>query len=144
MRKIFLLFSFIAFSVAVLAQPDGDQQKTDVKMKMWSLKNALINKDSAALSGLLADDVTYGHTSGIIQTKQELIHDITSGVQDYKTIDPSNMNIRVYDNSAIVTMNSHVNLLFKGNPVDMNMSVTLVWIKENGDWKLEARESVKQ
>ena len=142
MRKIFLSALLLLFGSTILFAQNNEQ--TQVMMKMLGLKNALIAKDSMALSKLLADDVTYGHTSGIIQTKQELIHDITTSVQDYKSIEPSNMNIRVYDNSAIVTMNSHVNLLYKNNPVDMNMFVTLVWIKENGDWKLEARESVKQ
>ena len=142
MRKIFLSALLLLFGSTILFAQNTEQ--TQVMMKMLGLKNALIAKDSMALSKLLADDVTYGHTSGIIQTKQELIHDITTSVQDYKSIEPSNMNIRVYDNSAIVTMNSHVNLLYKNNPVDMNMFVTLVWIKENGDWKLEARESVKQ
>ena len=112
-------------------------------MKMLSLKNSLIGKDSIALSSLLADDVTYGHTNGLIQTKAQLIRDVVSGVQDYKIIEPSDMNIRVFDHTAIVDMKSAVKMIFNNNPLEFNMYVTLVWIRKDGDWKLEARQSVK-
>ena len=140
-KIIFLLVLFLPFAVKSSAQ--NDEQKMQVMMKMLSLKNSLLSRDSVTLSSVLADDVTYGHTSGLIQTKQQLINDVTSGVQSYKSIEPSNINVRIYDNTAIVTMNSHANLVFNGKPLDMNIFITLVWIKENGDWKLEARQSVK-
>ena len=115
----------------------------EVMMKMLALKNALIAHDSLALDGLLASDVTYGHTSGMIQTKAQLIRSVISKEQDYKTIDPSDMNIRIYDNTAVVTMKSAVSMMFLGKPLNMNMYVTLVWVKKN-KWQLVARQSVKQ
>jgi hypothetical protein len=57
-------------------------------MKMQSLRNALLAKDSVTLSSLLADDVTYIHSSGFVQTKSQLIRDVMSGFQDYKSIEP--------------------------------------------------------
>ena len=112
-------------------------------MKMLGLKTALIKKDSVSLSKLLADDVSYGHSNGWLQTKAQLIRDIMSGVQDYKSIDPSNMNIRIYDNTSVVTMQSKVSLTMQGKPLDLSMNVLFVWIKKNNDWKLAARQSVK-
>jgi hypothetical protein len=103
----------------------------------------LLSKDSVALSNLLADDVTYGHSSGLIQTKAELIRSIMSGEQDYKTIEPSNMKVRIYDNAAAVNANVKANLIYQGKPTDLNMAVTFTWVKINGEWKLVARQSVK-
>ena len=40
-------------------------------MKMLALKTALITKDSLSLSQLLSEDVTYGHTNALIQSKKE-------------------------------------------------------------------------
>jgi len=93
---------------------------------------------------LLADDVSYGHSSGMIQSKSELIKDVVSGVQDYRSIDPSDMNVRTFGNTAIVNMKAKVKLLSSGNPMDLNLAVVLVWIKKDKDWKLEARQAVKQ
>lgn len=144
MRKIIyiLFFTFIITSVAN-AQNGNDEQKTFIMMKMASLRNALLSKDSIALSNILADDVTYGHTNGLVQTKQQLIHDVMSGVQEYKSINPVDMNIRVFDNAAIVNMTGEVSMMYQSKPLDFKMAVTLVWINKNGDWKLEARQSVK-
>ena len=92
MQKIILAFfltTLLTFSSK--AQQNNSAQQTEVMMKMANLRNALLSKDSVALSNLLADDVTYGHSSGLIQTKTELIRSIVSGEQDYKSIEPSNM-----------------------------------------------------
>jgi hypothetical protein len=124
-----------------VASPAQDA-RMEVMMKMLSLKNSLIGKDSVALSGLLADDVTYGHTNGQIQTKTQLIRSVMSGEQDYKTIEPGEMNIKLFDKTAVVTMRSKVSMIYQGKPLDLDMYVTVVWIKTK-DWKLEARQSVK-
>ena len=106
------------------------------------LRNALIDKDSVALTKLLANDASYGHSNGLVQTKAQLIRDIVSRVQDYKKIEPADMHIRVYDNVAIVNMFSFVNMNYQGKPLDLSMNVLLVWLKIGNEWKLEARQSV--
>lgn len=133
---IFLLSSLVSFS-------QDEKGKMEIMMKMLTLKNALIAKDSVALSKVLADDVTYGHTNAMIQTKVELIRDVMSKVQDYKSIDPSEMNIRMFDKTAIVNMNAKIVLNYKNEPMELKMKITLVWVKHNGDWVLEARQAVK-
>ena len=138
----FLFILLIGFSVHSFAQSYSPKQ-TEVMMKMLSLRNALINKDSATLNDLLASDVNYGHTNGLIQTKAQLIRSVVSKEQDYKNIIPSDMNIRIYDNTAVVTMKSMVIMNYQGNPLNMNMYINLVWIKKD-KWQLVARQSVKQ
>ena len=112
-------------------------------MKMATLRNSLLTKDSVTLSDIISNDVTYGHSNGMIQTKAQLIHDLMTGVQDYKVIEPSDMIIRVYDNNAVVNINVAVKMNFQSKPLDMNMRVLLVWVKVNGNWQLVARQSVK-
>ena len=143
MHKIILAF-FLAtlLTFSSKAQQNNSAQE-EVMMKMANLRNAILSKDSVALSNLLADDVTYGHSSGLIQTKVELIHSIVSGEQDYKSIEPSNMHVRIYANAGVVNTNVKASLIYQGKPMDLNMAVTFTWIKINGDWKLVARQSVK-
>ena len=143
MRKnIFILLLITSFAFTVKAQ-DANDPKMQVMMKMQGLRTALLSKDSVNLSALLADDVSYGHSSGIIQTKAQLIRDVMSGLQDYKSIEPSDMNIRVYDNAAVVVSKLKTNLIANGNPMDLNLNVTFTWIKLNKEWKLVARQAVK-
>jgi hypothetical protein len=140
MHRSFLILFICISPIFSFAQ---EQKQTEVMMRMLALKNALIAKDSAALDDILATDVSYGHTSGLMQTKTQLIRSVVSRDQDYKTITPSDMNIRIFDNTGVVTMRSGVSMNYQGKPLDMNMYVTLVWIKKN-KWQLVARQSVKQ
>ena len=140
-----LFYTLVIGFLPMLSFSQGQSsQQTEVMMKMASLRNALLNKDSAGLSNLLADDVSYGHSNGMIQTKAELIRDVVSGVQDYRSIDPSDMNVRIFGNSGIVNLKAKVKLLSAGTPMDLNLAMVLVWIKKEKDWKLEARQAVKQ
>lgn len=143
MKKI-IGFLLICILSGGIAHAQGNMtSENEVMMKMLSLKNALVKKDSVTLSQVLADDVTYGHTNGLIQSKPELIRSVISGEQDYKSIDPSEMKVRIYDNTAVVTIMLHVKMNYQSSPLDMNMRATLVWIKMKEEWKLVARQSVK-
>jgi hypothetical protein len=144
-KLLFVVFVFTGLNIGaqVGPTPGGSPEQMQIMMKMLSLKNSLIAKDSVTLSGLLADDVTYGHTNGMIQTKAQLIRSVMNGEQDYKSIEPSDMVVRIYDETGLVTMNSKVIMTYQNNPLEMNMAVTLVWIKNKNDWKLVARQSVK-
>ena len=144
MHKLYLAFFLaILLTFSSKAQQNNSAQQTEVMMKMANLRNALLSKDSVALSNLLADDVTYGHSSGLIQTKTELIRSIVSGEQDYKSIEPSNMIVRIYDNAGVVNTKVKASVIYQGKPIDLNMAVTFTWVKINGEWKLVARQAVK-
>jgi len=141
-KNIFILLIALSFAFNVKAQ-DANDPKMQVMMKMQDLRNALLSKDSTSLSVLLADDISYGHSSGLIQTKSQLIRDVMSGFQEYKSIEPSDLNVRIYDNTGIATLKLKVNLNFGGKPMDLNLIATLTWVKINNEWKLVARQSVK-
>jgi len=138
-----LKFIILFLSIATLSFSQDEKGKMEIMMKMLTLKNALVAKDSVALSKVLADDVTYGHTNAMIQTKAELIRDVVSLLQDYKSIEPSEMKIRVYDNTAIVNMNAKVVMNYQSQPLELSMKITLTWIKKDKDWQLVARQAVK-
>jgi hypothetical protein len=67
MRKIILaVFLATLLTFSSNAQQNNSAQQAEVMTKMASLRNALLSKDSVTLSNLLADDITYGHSSGLI------------------------------------------------------------------------------
>ena len=138
-----LKFIILFLSIATFSFSQDEKGRMEIMMKMLTLKNALVAKDSVVLSKVLADDVTYGHTNAMIQTKAELIRDVVLLVQDYKSIEPSDMKIRFYDNTAIVNMNSKVVMNYQSQPLELSMKITFTWIKKNKDWQLVARQAVK-
>ena len=141
MKRSIIFFFCIAFLFHLFAQ--NESEKEELMMKLLMLKTALIAKDSVTLSKLLADDVTYGHTNGLIQSKAELIHSVMTGEQDYKSIDPTKMNIRIFDKTAVVNMDSRIVLNYNKQSMQIDMKITFVWINKHNDWQLEARQAVK-
>jgi len=119
------------------------ETKTEISSKMTQLRTALMGRDSVALDSLLAEDVTYGHSNGMIQSRSELIRSVMSREQDYKKMDVRKMDIRLFGNTAVVNVEADVSLIMTGKPLDLDMDVLLVWIKRKGSWKLVARQSVK-
>ena len=74
MKNLFL-FLFLALTIQSSAQTDEQQ----VLQRVKQLNDAIFGvKDSVALEGLMADKVTYGHSTGKIETRQEMIHGAAS------------------------------------------------------------------
>jgi hypothetical protein len=142
MRSIFFLSVLLFITSTSLQAQDNAALKSEVMMNMWKLKTALVAKDSITLSKLLSDDVSYGHTNGMIQTKAQLIRSVVSGEQDYKTVEPSDLNVRVYDNTAVANVKLDIMMNYEGKPLELHMNAVLVWVKKDKDWKLVARQSV--
>jgi len=143
MRKSIIVTFLLALCLSVAGRVQAADEKTEVTMKMLSLRNALIAKDSAALSDLLTADATFGHTNGLIQTRAQLIRSVVSGEQDYKAIDPSDMNIRMYGTTGVVNIKLHIRMNYAGKPLELYMKGLYVWIKAGNDWQLTARQTVK-
>jgi hypothetical protein len=141
MKKILLVLTGFLWLGNIYAQEDENHQ-TQIMLKMASLRSALLNKDSVTFSRILADDLTYGHSTSVTQSKQELISSVMSGQQQYRSIEPSDMKIRIYDNSAVVTAKAKVKLIWEGKLLDLSLNLLLVWVKQGNEWKLVARQSV--
>ena len=66
------------------------------------LRLAMIDPTPAALTALVADDLSYGHSGGRVDTKDSFIGDLVAGKSDFVTITITDQTIKVVGNSAIV------------------------------------------
>lgn len=89
---------------------------------------AQIQKDSVALSKLLADKLVYTHSSGVVETKQEFIHSLMAGRWNYQSIDTDSVQVHLVSQSlAILTGRARMVLVIAGNPTPLYMAYTDVW-----------------
>jgi ketosteroid isomerase-like protein len=142
MKRGVMFFLCCMLSVTVFAQ-DVRSAEAEVTGRMNVFIRALMAKDSVALSDALADDVSVGHTNGSAQTKRQMLDDVISGTQYYKSIETSDMLVRIHDNVAIVTMKTKVNMLLRGSPVNIKMNDLYVWTKKDNVWRIIARQAGK-
>jgi ketosteroid isomerase-like protein len=142
MNKAFicLLALLPLFASRTLAQ---DKEESAVAAVVESLRKAMVDPDKPALEKLTMDELSYGHSNGMIQTKQEFIEALTSGKSDFVTIDLSQQTIKVVGQTALVRHILSGTTNDGGKPGTVKLSVLQVWQKVNGDWKLLARQAVK-
>jgi len=121
----------------------NDTRVLEIEQRMQDWRKALLSRDSMVLESILSEDVTYGHTNALMQSKQSLITSVMRGEQDYRKIDIVSMSTRVYENTALVNLQSNVSLVYHGKEMTLGMDSLFVWVNQNGIWKLVARQSVK-
>ena len=104
---------------------------------------AMVKGDRAALEKLLADDLTYTHSTALLETKEQFIKSVTSGNIDYVSIVPSESDskVRVNGNSAIVTGVAAVNVIDNGKDRKIRIRYTTAYTNRGGAWLLQAWQS---
>ncbi len=93
---------------------------------------AMVAADVGALDRILADDLSYVHTTAAIDTKESLTSGLASGRLDYESITPSARAVRVYDGAAIVRGGAHVHV--NGN--HFSLEYTVVYIRAADGWRM--------
>lgn len=63
---------------------------------------AMTKPDVAALEPLLSGDLVYAHSTGKLQSKNELLADLKSGAMRYRKIETTAPFIRFYGEVAVV------------------------------------------
>lgn len=144
-RNLFILV-FLGLFIPLLSgaqDTSAETSRQEIASKMNLLTNALLERDSLNLDRLLDSEVTYGHSNGLHQTKAEVIRSIMSRQHDYQKIDTRSMQIRMYQNTAVVNTQVAVSMVLDSKALELQLDILFVWIQENGNWKLVARQSVR-
>ena len=98
--------------------------------------------DKVGLDSLLADDLTYGRTSGVRHTKREVMALVGGGgpyALDYST--PDSLVARVFGEAGVVTGVLKVKLT--AQPAPYTLRFTDTWVRRNGRWQLVAFQATR-
>ena len=117
------------------ADPAADVEKMEQKRMQ-----AVLSADMPALYAIYADDFFYNTSSGPSLTKTEYLPRYASGELKINSADSEGRDIRVYDNTALVTGIVHVNLTSKGETKTLHLRYLNVWMKRENGWVLVARQ----
>ena len=114
----------------------GDQEiiRQIVEMERET-KEASLRRDSEFPQRVLADDYVAISPLGQVTTKKEALSARKSGQLRYETIDVSDMVVRLYGDTAVVTARADV----KGHQLGEDFSgpyrYTRVWVRRAGRWQ---------
>ncbi|MCH9038861.1 MAG: nuclear transport factor 2 family protein [Chloroflexi bacterium] len=104
---------------------------------------AMTDGDVATLKAILADDLSYFHSSARVDTKKSLIEGMESGATSFDSIEPADVEARVYGSSGVVTGTARFRVSTQGRKLDFGVRFTDVWVQKDGDWRMVAWQSTK-
>lgn len=141
MRKLVIVAVALATSIAQGQKQSGSQDdRSRVEQAIRQLDSeriqAQIGADAVALDRIYADDFIGVGPSGTVRNKSQVISDFTSGNLKFQSITTDEVQIRVYENTAVETGLSTMVGQDKGKAVPRDTRFTRVWIKQQGRWRL--------
>ena len=121
-------------------------QSTDEKVvadRVEMLRKTLITPDKKVLEELTADELTYGHSIGLIEDKAAFIDAMVKGRVVFTSITVSDQTIKIVGDVAIVRQHFIADLNNNNMPSKVDIIVLLIWQNQKGQWKLLARQAAK-
>jgi ketosteroid isomerase-like protein len=142
MNRSFLQTSLLVFllfpSKAGLA---GGKTEAEIREVENRRIQAMLQVDTEDLNRILAEDLTYTHSNGKVDSKSELIASLKSGERRYQRIEPEDVKVRLYGNTAILTGRAKLKTVSKGQETSFQIQFTNVYAKESGRWQMVAWQS---
>jgi uncharacterized protein (TIGR02246 family) len=128
-----------------MQQPSTSQAGGSGEQEVRALEEQAVQaaqkNDPSFLEQHATDDYVGITGMGDMVTKSQAVQDMRSGKMRYQSIQPRNMNVRVFGNTAIVNGEATVSLVRDGKPVSGDYRYTRVWVKQDGSWKIASFES---
>lgn len=140
MNKLIVCLSFLFIATGISAQSKAEKA---VAAAVEQLRLAMISGDRAALNGIVADELSYGHSSGKVEDKATFIEKIVSGQSDFVSIDLTEQTIKVAGKTAIIRHRLTAKTNDGGKPGNVDLNILLVFQKQHYKWVLLARQAVK-
>ena len=113
-----------------------EQTEQEVAKLADSWAMAELQGDTTFLEKLLAEDFIGVGPLGFLLTKQQWLARHQSGDMQYTTHTLDEISVRAYNEAAIVIGRLTQQATFQGNPINVQMRTTLVFIHQNGQWQL--------
>ena len=140
-RRAFLacnaaVIGMLAAGGSLAAQGAGANAEQEVRKAESDRFAAMVKGDLTALERLLASDLVYTHGDGRVVDKAVFIAELKTGDFKYVSIDPGDLKVRVYGETAIVTGTSGMSVVNKGAPAKIRIVYTNVQVRRSGSWQM--------
>lgn len=102
---------------------------------------AQIGADTAAMEEILADELQYTHSNGLVDTKRSYIDAIANKVFDYRSADRTDVAVEVIGDMAMFTGRVAMHVVAGGRDVNIDGRYSAIWVKRDGRWQFVCWQS---
>jgi ketosteroid isomerase-like protein len=134
----------LLLALALLAQLAAcETTRVSVRDLDQTRVRALVQNDLKQLDALLADDLVYVHADAGVESKSEFLNRLRSGSLRYRSIEPADVRVRMYGNTAVVTGRSHMAVTNAGADREFVVRYTAVYAASSGRWQLVSWQTTR-
>ena len=110
------------------------QKISDVYRKYW---DGMIRKDTDLLRSLMSEDYYLEHMTGVRQSKETFLRELTGGTFNYYSADHDSIEVCIDGDEAVMTGQSRVlAAVYGGGKHSWRLQGDFTLRRENGNWKL--------
>jgi len=104
---------------------------------------AMTHQDVTALASMLAPDLSYCHSNGVCETREQILATITGGRLRYKSIRVERMQARAEGDVEITNGTISIDVEENGQNLTLHLVYTGVYVVRDGRWQLTAWQSTR-
>ncbi|HEU4366430.1 MAG TPA: nuclear transport factor 2 family protein [Candidatus Krumholzibacteria bacterium] len=132
---------FLCAGVARAEAPAGDAAVAAVEELEHARQHAMVAADIATLVEIFADDFTYVHSTGLAQSKDELLAMLTRGDIQYIAFRTESAVYRAYGSTVVGTGVQSIDLTSSGKALTSRSRYTVVYAPVRGALRLVSYQS---
>jgi len=114
-----------------------------VAQAVEALRKAIFGQEKAQLEALCAEQLSYGHSGGRVETKAQFIDGVMSRKEILKALTLSEHTVAIVGSDAIARHTWTSESETDGKMTNTKIGVLQVWQKQSGTWKLLARQAFR-
>ncbi|MGQ7856760.1 nuclear transport factor 2 family protein [Pedobacter sp. WC2501] len=119
-----------------------DSQLSLAKHLEMNRSKAMISKELEVLNKIFSGDLSYGHSSGLIDNKTEMLDKISNGVYVYYNIETKVLSAMLSGNNLLIIMgNVEIDVSLSGKHRIMDSVYVGVYKKNEDNWEFIAHQT---
>ncbi len=133
-----LLLAALSTTSSALAAPSDDILDAEN-----ARVEALLRADYDGLDRLLSEDLTYTHSTAVLDTKAMFMESLRSGRLRYHQFRHEDPKVRVLGDIGIINSVARIVAVNRGQENRNHLRVTIVYAKRDGRWQMVAWQSTR-
>jgi hypothetical protein len=140
-----ITFTILAVFLSAIVLGQTKEEAQIVARAQLLHKTVFGTKDSATLEDLFAKNLSYGHSGGNVQNREEAIRGITRNKSTYTDTSLKSYTVYIGDDDVAIAryVMRETETKEDGKSAPLHLTIMTVWIKDDKKWKLFGRQAVK-
>jgi ketosteroid isomerase-like protein len=131
-----------AFQLNAMPRGERHEVRHEIDHLEDHWRDAILNRNVAAMDSLLASDYMAITANGTLQSKDETLANLRSGTLHIKSIEITDRKVRFYGATALVTSRAEVNGSTAEGDLTGSYRYTRVYVKDaSGVWRIVSFEA---